>query len=123
MFAVCNLLAEAGSGAGGGGTPQGPPSSMMIWGLLLMMGVFFFVMFRGSRAQQKKKDAMFGSMKKNDRVMTIGGVIGTIVQVKEHEIVLKVDEASNTKMTFIRRAIQQVLPDDGDLANADREQR
>ena len=122
MFEVVTILAQAGSG-GAGAAKQGPPSGIMIWGLLIMMGVFFFVMFRGNRAQKKKKEAMFDSMKKNDRVMTIGGVIGTIIQVKEHEIVLKVDEASNTKMTFIRRAIQQVLPDDGDLTNADREQR
>ena len=48
-------------------------------------------------------------MKKHDRVRTIGGVIGAIVEVKSDTVVLKVDESSNTRMTFSRDAVQQVL--------------
>jgi preprotein translocase subunit YajC len=44
-------------------------------------------------------------------VQTIGGVIGTIVEVKDAEVVVKIDETTNTKIRFARSAIQQVLED------------
>ncbi|MCK4660426.1 MAG: preprotein translocase subunit YajC [Phycisphaerae bacterium] len=118
MFAVVTMLAQNAPGA----SPKGGPP-IMLFGLIVLMVVFFFVMMRGNRSQQKKKENMLNAMQKNDRVMTIGGVIGTIVQVKESEVVLKVDEASNTKMTFIKRAIQQVISEDDDLTAANRETR
>lgn len=120
MFTVLTMLAQS---APAGAPKGGSPPNIMLFGLIIMMGVFFFVMMRGNRSQQKKKQAMFDAMKKSDRVMTIGGVIGTIVAVKENEVVLKVDEASNTKMTFIKRAVQQVIAEDEDLSIANREQR
>ena len=40
---------------------------------------------------------------------TIGGVIGAVVEIKTDTILLKVDESSNTRMTFARDAVQQVL--------------
>ena len=42
-------------------------------------------------------------------MMTIGGILGTVVNVKDNEVVLKVDEATNTRMTFLKRSIQQVV--------------
>ena len=120
MFTIVTMLAQT---APAGGAKGGASPNFMFFGLILMMGVFFFVMMRGNRSQRKKKEAMLSAMKKNDRVMTIGGVIGTIIAVKENEVVLKVDEASNTKMTFIRRAVQQVIAEDDDLSLANREQR
>ena len=121
MFTVLTMLAQAAPAGDpkGGGAPGG----VMLFGLILMMGVFFFIMMRGNRSQRKKKETMLNAMKKNDRVMTIGGAIGTIVSVKENEVVLKVDEATNAKMTFIKRAIQQVISEDDDLSMANREVR
>ena len=68
------------------------------------------------RPQQKKREKrereeMYASMKKNDRVLTVGGVIGTLISVKDTEVVLKVDESSNTKMTFLRTSVQRILSD------------
>jgi preprotein translocase YajC subunit len=44
-------------------------------------------------------------------VVTIGGIVGTVVATRDDEVVLKVDESTNTKMTFVRKAIQRVLPE------------
>ena len=52
---------------------------------------------------------LLSSVKKHDRVRTIGGVIGAVVEIKPDTILLKVDESSNTRMTFARDAVQQVL--------------
>ena len=52
---------------------------------------------------------MLGGIKKHDRVRTIGGVLGSVVELKPDTVVLKVDESSNIRMTFSRDAIQQVV--------------
>jgi preprotein translocase subunit YajC len=54
---------------------------------------------------------MVQSLKKNDRVRTIGGILGTVMDVRDDEIVLKIDEATNTKMRVIPAAIATVLSD------------
>jgi preprotein translocase YajC subunit len=52
---------------------------------------------------------MLSSIKKNDSVRTVGGIIGSVVEVKPDVIVLKVDENSNTKLTVARGKIEAVL--------------
>jgi preprotein translocase subunit YajC len=80
--------------------------------LLLLLGVFWFMMFRGNRREKQKKEALLNSIGRNDRVLTIGGIIGTVVQVKGDEIVVKIDESTNTKMNMLRSAVRQVLDRD-----------
>lgn len=80
--------------------------------LVLGLVAFYFIIMRGQSKDKKAKQAMLNNLKKNDRVMTIGGVIGTVVTVKDDEVTIKVDEATNTKMTFTRRAIQKVYGPD-----------
>ena len=68
--------------------------------------------FVSSRREKKKRDQLLGNIKKHDKVLTIGGVVGTVVEVKDAEIILKVDETSNTRITFTKSAISQVIPQD-----------
>ncbi len=89
-------------------------ATLMI-GLMLAMGVFFFMTSRSQKREKNQKADMLNNLSKNDRVMTIGGVIGTVVGVKENEVTLKIDEATNTRMTFTKRSIQQVVTSDADL--------
>jgi len=106
--------APGGPGGGAGGAP--PPSSFTKFFpliLLLLVGMILFSVF-GQRRDRKKREAMIKAVKKHDRVQTIGGVIGSIVEVKSNTVVLKVDESSNTRITFARSAIQQVLATDAD---------
>lgn len=95
--------------------PQRSPSSP--WSLLLfvaIMGVMMYVlMFRGPRKQQQQHKLMLQSLKKNDKVRTIGGIFGTIVDVRGDEIVLKVDESTNTKIRISSSAISKNLSQEG----------
>jgi len=70
--------------------------------------VFYLMLIRPQSKEKKQRAAMLSALKKNDRVVTIGGIVGTVLQVKEDEVTLKVDESSNTKITFIRSAINTV---------------
>lgn len=71
----------------------------------LMFVVMYFILFRGPRKKQQQHQKMVQTLKKNDRVRTIGGIIGTVVDVKDDEITLKVDESNNTKIKVAPSAI------------------
>lgn len=92
---------------------QTPPPFGGMGALPLLLVVFLVVMFGmtffSQRKEKKKRADMLGNLKKNDRIVTIGGIIGTIVEVRDTEIVVKVDESSNTRMRFSRNAIQGIV--------------
>lgn len=94
-------------------TPQPGGSMFLFPAMLFAMLIFIFLNSRSQRKREKReKEELYAGLAKNQRVQTVGGVIGTIVSVKEHEVVLKVDESTNTKMTFIKTAIQRVVTED-----------
>ena len=86
--------------------------------LALMLGLVAFMLL-SARSQKKRekreRDEMHARLAKNDRVLTIGGAIGTVILVKDDEVVLKVDESTNTKMTFLKSAIQRIVSDDKEM--------
>ena len=96
------------------GTPQktsSPYFSLML--MLMVAAVLFIMMIRGPRKQQQQQKQMIQSLKKNDRVRTIGGIYGTVMDVKNDEVVLKIDEATNTKIKVSTSAIGKNLSQEG----------
>ena len=75
----------------------------------LMFVVFYFLLFRGPRKKQQEHKQMVQSLSKNDKVRTIGGIIGTVVDIKGDEITLKIDESNNTKIKIVSSAIGKNL--------------
>jgi len=97
-----------GTPAAGGAAPRPFDSTF----LLVMLGliIFMFVVSAlGPRKEKKKREQMLSAIKRHDRVQTIGGVIGSIVEIKNDVVVLKVDESSNTRLTVVKSAIHQVV--------------
>ncbi|UCE99691.1 MAG: preprotein translocase subunit YajC [Planctomycetota bacterium] len=82
-----------------------------VW-LVLMLVFMYFILFRGPRRKQQQLKQMVESLKKNDRVRTIGGILGTVVDIKGDEITLKVDESNNTKIKVASSAIGKKLSKD-----------
>lgn len=64
----------------------------------------------GARREKKRMDEMMSSMKKHDQVRTVGGIIGSIVEIKPDVVVLKIDESSGAKITVMRSKIEAVIP-------------
>ncbi len=110
--------ATATTGADGGGAAPPPDPGFNILLLLLPILVLMVVFSAmGSRRERKRREALLASIKKHDRVQTIGGVIGSVVELKPDTVVLKVDENSNLRMTFARSAIQQILKEAPEAAS------
>jgi len=96
------------------GVAKPEPPGMLTWlPLVAMLLIFWFIVFRPRSQEQKKFKDMLSKLKKGDRVMTIGGIIGTVINIKDDEVTLKVDESTNTKVTFTRGAIKSVLGGNG----------
>lgn len=104
-----------GTGAPGGAAPQGPGSMtpFLMVGMLLML-LLLFVM---PRKEKKRREAMISALAKHDEVQTIGGIIGSVVEVKSEHVILKVDESANTRMKFAKSAIQSVRSSRGGGSN------
>lgn len=96
--------APAGAQAPSGGGFE--PFFVILMGMLVVM-IMFSVL--GGRKEKKRRAEMLSSVKRHDRVQTVGGVIGTVSEVRDDEIVVKVDESTNTKIRFARSAVQQIL--------------
>jgi len=80
--------------------------------LAMMFVLMYLILFRGPRKKQQQHKQMVQSLAKNDRVQTIGGIIGTVVDIKEDEITLKIDESNNTKIKILRSAIGRNMSKD-----------
>lgn len=82
-----------------------------IWGLVLpfvlMFAVFYFLLIRPQQKKQKQRNLMLSQLKKGDKVTTIGGLHGTIVELTDDTVVLRVNDT--VRMTFERSAINTVV--------------
>ena len=93
-----------------------PPTFVEQYGMWIWMGALFLIMYmfmiRGPKKKQEQHSQMVRSLKKNDRVCTIGGIFGTVIEVRDKEIVLKIDESNNTKMKVSPSAIRNVATEE-----------
>ena len=86
----------------GGEAAAGSPLGMMM-PLLLVLAVFYFIVIMPAKKQQKKKEAMISALKKGDRVITSGGIHGTVAAVEDDEVLVKV--AENVKLRVSKSAV------------------
>lgn len=92
-----------------GGQGQRPGGGFPLWLFAPLMILMVFMLFRAPQKQKQQRKKLEQSLEKNDKVLTIGGIIGTIVDLKDDEITLKVDESNNTKLKLRRSAIGKNL--------------
>ena len=112
FLAFSPILAQAENGAApaapGGGSPFGALFPLLMIGLL-----FYFILLRPERRKHKEHSNLLANLKKNDKVVTIGGIYGKVfdVQREQDRVTLKIDEASNTKIDVTIAAIARVIGD------------
>ncbi len=94
--------------------PQGLGS--MLLPLIAIGFLFYFILIRPERKKQHTHKAMLEALKKNDRVVTVGGIYGTVTNVHREadEVVVKIDESTNTKIRITISSIARVVSDESD---------
>ncbi len=109
MLTELILFAQEGAGGGGGGAGL----MGMLFPFLAIGFLFYFLLIRPQRQEQAKRRAMLAVIKKNDRVLTAGGIYGVVTNVhaEADEVTIKVDEATNTKLRMTLNSVTRVLSD------------
>ena len=74
--------------------------------ILLMLLIFYFLLYRPQKNAQKQREAMLSSLKVGNRVITIGGIYGTIVSLTDEVVRLKI--ADNVEIEMARGSISNI---------------
>jgi preprotein translocase subunit YajC len=85
---------------------------------VLIAVLFYFMLIRPERKKRTDTAKMLDNMKKNDRVVTIGGIYGVVVNVQKdsEDVTLRIDDSTNTRMRVLRSAISRIITDDGEAS-------
>ena len=84
-----------------------PGPLVQLFPLLMIFGVMYFLLIRPQMNQQKEQTRMQAALKKNDEVVTVSGIHGTIVNVKDGVVTLRVDD--NVRIDVDRTGIGRVV--------------
>ena len=102
MYDGLMTLAMAAPQGQGGGNPLS-----MFMPMILIFGIFYFMLIRPQQRKEKERQAMINAVKTGDRIVFAGGIIGTVTNVKDHILVVKI--AEKTKIEVIRSGVSRVL--------------
>ena len=114
------ILAQPSSPAGGPGPEPQPPEGLLGNPLVLLVMGFAFIYFfliRPQKREQDEKQRLLDSLKKNDKVVTTSGIFGTIVNLKDNEVTLRIDDQAKVKIRMLKSAIARV--ESGSAKSAD----
>ncbi|EFH10228.1 preprotein translocase subunit YajC [Pseudoroseomonas cervicalis] len=82
---------------------------MQLAPLILIFVVFYFLLIRPQQKRAKEHRLMLGALKRNDRVVTAGGILGTVTKVKENSEEVELEIAPNVRVTVVRSTISTLL--------------
>ena len=103
MASLFTLLAQANENA---------VNPLIQFAPFIIIGVLFYMMLiRPERRKRSDLQRMLSNLKKNDRVITVGGIYGTVVNAPQgsKDVSLRVDEGNNIRLRVLRSSISQVL--------------
>ncbi len=108
----------AGTAAGGGAAPAAGDPFGSLWTIMpMMLGIMLIFMLISGRPQKKEQQRvqkLLSDLKKNDRVVTAGGIIGWVQNVAPDSkfVTLRIDEEKNVKMQVLKQSIVRVFEDE-----------
>ena len=80
-------------------------TTLITFGVIIL--IFYFLIIRPQKKRDKEAKDMIAAIKKGDKIVTIGGIRGTVAVVKDTTVIIKVDD--NTRIEFSKNAISSVL--------------
>lgn len=92
------MIDEAYAMTSGGGSGPGAITGF-VFPLVIVMAIFYFILIRPQLKKQKQLQSMLSSLQKGDKVITTGGIHGTIVGIKDDVVVLKVSDTTKIEVS------------------------
>ena len=91
---------------------QAADNSNSLGQMLLLFGAPILILYFFILGPQKKKDQeralMLGKIRKHDRILTSGGIWGTVVSVKDEELIVRIDEDNNVRVRLVKSAVLKI---------------
>ena len=97
---------------------QGNPMMQFLPLMVIMFAVMYFLIIRPQKQKEKKRLEMITNVRKQDRIVTAGGVHGVVVTVKENDVIIRVDAAKDVKIKVDKSAITSVSVPKGEKEEA-----
>ena len=86
----------------------GNPMMQFLPLMVIMFAVMYFLIIRPQKQKEKKRQEMITNVRKQDKIVTAGGVHGVVVSVKENEVIVRVDDAKDVKIKVDKSALTSV---------------
>lgn len=96
------------------GAGQGGGMTFTIIYIVVMIAIFYFLLIRPQKKRQRQMQNMLDSMRKGDEIVTIGGIMGKVFDIRQ-DCVIITTSADETKMKFEKSAISRVLTQHDDI--------
>ena len=93
-------MTPQGGSSGGGGMF----STVIMFGLIIL--IFYFMILRPQRKRQKERQQLLDSVQKGDKIVTVGGMHGTVIGLEDKTVLVQV--AENVKLKFEKSAVQSI---------------
>jgi preprotein translocase subunit YajC len=77
--------------------------------IILMVVVFYFILIRPQQQRTKQQTKMLSALKSGDKVITSGGIVGTVITVKDRTVTLR---SADAKFEVTKASVTEILPDD-----------
>ncbi len=104
------LILQEAAPAADAAAQSGPPFLLgTVLPLVAVFVIFYFVLIKPQQKQKKERESLLTQVKKNDHVLTSGGLIGIVDKVKDDEVILKLDDRSDVRLRVRRAAIVDIL--------------
>lgn len=81
----------------------------LLFPILAIVFLFYLLILRPQKRQEQERKRMLSALNKGDKVVTIGGIYGTIVDIDENTDIITLEVAKNVRIDFTRSAVSQVI--------------
>ncbi len=88
--------------------PKGPGIESLLFQLFIIFIIFYFLLIKPQAKKAKMHQVLVSSLKKGDKVITSGGIFGTVTKAKEGEKSVEIEIAENVSITILRSAVQEI---------------
>lgn len=103
---ICQGILTAGNG---GQKPQDPTQFYFIIMFVLIGFSFYFIIMRPHKKEQAERKRLLGDLKKGDKIVTIGGIHGVVLEIEDGDNSVVLEVAKNVRMKLLRSAISTVV--------------
>ena len=91
--------------------PRSPGLGQYLPLFAIMFMIMYFMIIKPQRKKERERLEMLSRVRKNDKVLTTGGIFGTVMNLKDDEVTLRIDDSNNVRVRLTRSSIVGVMGD------------